>query len=75
MRYVRVNDHDYVLVDNTASARVILLAWLFQKRKQVDWAPWQVLLLNANGTATVLAPDDIPSGYADFEIIEVSDNA
>ena len=78
MRYVRINDHDYVLVRNDATTQRIILAWLFMKHKQttdVEIARWQLLRLNANGTASVLGEHDTPEGCADFDIIEIGDAA
>ena len=78
MRYVRVNDNDYVLVPNKKTAGGIVREWLRVKRMPADRANarrWQILRLNANGTATVLAHDDVPRRYTDFDIIEIGDNA
>ncbi len=78
MRYIRVNDYDYVLIGDSASADEILYSWLWMKKKPKspkDRAGWQVIRLSANGTGVVVAPHKSPVGYADFEIIEVGDNA
>ena len=78
MRYVRINDRDYVLVRNDATAQRIIRAWLFTKYKpttDAEVARWQLLRLNANGTASILGADDRPESYADFDIIEIGDAA
>ena len=78
MRYVRVNDRDYVKVRDDAPASRIIAEWLRGRRNPFsasDVAGWQILRLNANGTATVLAHHEVPAGYADFNLIEIGDNA
>ena len=78
MRYVHINDRDFVKVDNATTAIHIVQEWLRVIRKPStihDAAMWQLLRLDANGTATIMAAHDIPEGYADFDIIEIGDNA
>ena len=79
MRYVRVNDRDYVKVENNATVARIIEAWLHQKHGKPytmhTSREWRLLRLNANGTSSGLLLHEIPVNYADFDIIESGDNA
>ena len=78
MRYVCINDRDYIMVENHQTAFNIIQEWLRVKGKPFsieETRRWQLLRHNANGTLRVLGNEDVPEYCADFNIIEIGDNA
>ena len=67
MKYVRINDHNYVLVDDKPTGKQIVQA----AHRQLRRAKSLTVLLghNCNGSMRLVLPDDVPWQY-DFDLYE-----